>query len=185
MSWSGRMSGSQPRAPSSPTRMPGAAVASRWRTGQLRLARRRRARDKDPAMPRVPGSCGRRRDEKAARLLHLALRRLAGARMVAVPPLFIEKVTPSCVKRWLVSENRFGSCSDLPSICRIRRLGLRIERHLEAARRRCIRSDSRSAPAPRWRRCKVSATGRIFSIVRIVVTPPCGSPGTAPCGRAP
>ena len=31
-----------------------------------------------------------------------------------VDPAFIEKVTPSLEKRWLVSENRLGSCSDLP-----------------------------------------------------------------------
>ena len=35
--------------------------------------------------------------------------------MVAVPPRFIESVTPSLEKRWLVSENRLGSVSDLPS----------------------------------------------------------------------
>jgi hypothetical protein len=43
---------------------------------------------------------------------------LPARRIVATPPLFIEKVTPFWAKRWLVSENRFGSCSDLPSICR-------------------------------------------------------------------
>lgn len=43
---------------------------------------------------------------------------LPARRIVAAPPLFIEKVTPFWAKRWLVSENRFGSCSDLPSNCR-------------------------------------------------------------------
>jgi HCOMODA/2-hydroxy-3-carboxy-muconic semialdehyde decarboxylase len=62
MSWSGRMSGSRPRAPYSPTRMP-ACRRSRSRSGDRSITSRpvrARCATGIPATRRAPGTCGRR-----------------------------------------------------------------------------------------------------------------------------